>query len=62
MFDFRYLKSLTTQFNSTADALMEELSKIADGGTTIQMIEYLNRATLDIIGKVIAFFNHVGKE
>ena len=28
---FRYLKSLTTQFNSTADALMEELAKIADG-------------------------------
>ena len=34
---------------------MEELAKIADGKTTIQMIEYLNRTTLDIIGKVFNY-------
>ena len=31
---------------------MDELVKIADGKTTIKMLEYMNRVTLDVIGKV----------
>ena len=39
-------------FNSTAEAVMDELAKVADGKTKIEMINYLNRVTLDVIGKV----------
>ena len=49
---FRYLKSLLGVFNSTADAVMDELTKVADGKTKIEMINYMNRVTLDVIGKV----------
>ena len=39
-------------FNSTAEAVMDELAKVADGKTKIKMIHYMNRVTLDVIGKV----------
>ena len=39
-------------FNSTVDAVMDELAKVADGETKIEMIHYMNRVTLDVIGKV----------
>ena len=41
-----------SSFNSTADALMDELEKVADGKTILKMIDYMNRVTLDVIGKV----------
>ena len=36
--------------------MMEELAKFADGKTTIRMIEYLNRTTLDVIGMVFGCY------
>ena len=39
-------------FNSTANAVMDELAKVADGKTKIKMINFMNRVTLDVIGKV----------
>ena len=52
---FRYLKSLVGVFNSTADAVMDELAKVADGKTKIEMINYMSRVTLDVIGKVCCY-------
>ena len=31
---------------------MDELEKVADGKTILKMIDYMNRVTLDVIGKV----------
>ena len=41
-----------SSFNSTADALIDELEKVADGTTIVKMIDYMNNVTLDVIGKV----------
>ena len=40
------------QFNQTGDDFMDMLAEQADGKTMITMLTCLNKATLDIIGKV----------
>jgi hypothetical protein len=41
------------QFNQTADVLMERLRSLADGKTSVEMLNELNRATLDAIAHVL---------
>lgn len=48
-----YLKDLVPQFNSVADTLVTKLKKVADGKTIIDMADEFQKATLDVIAKVI---------
>ena len=46
------LFSLTHQFNSEGEYLMEKLSNYADGKTPVCLFNMMRRATLDIIAQV----------
>ena len=48
-----YLKNLVPKFNLIADALVAKLTKVADGKRIIDMAAEFQRATLDVIAKVI---------
>lgn len=48
-----YLKNLVPKFNLIADALVAKLTKVADGKTSIDMAHEFQKATLDVIAKVI---------
>lgn len=47
-----YLKGLVPQFNSVASTLVTKFTKVADGKTVVDMADELQKATLDVIGKV----------
>jgi hypothetical protein len=47
------MRGFETALNSEIDLLMTRLAGIADGKTTVSMMEEFNHLTLDIIGKVI---------
>merc|ERR1712004_26482 len=51
-FSRNLLKPMMSEFNSSADRLMENISTIADGKTTISILDKLHRFALDVIGKV----------
>ena len=44
--------TFVNQFNIKADILMERLRSLADGKTTIKLLNEFNRATLDAIAQV----------
>ena len=46
------MRGFETALNSEIDLLMTRLAGIADGKTTVSMMEEFNHLTLDIIGKV----------
>ena len=46
------MRGFETALNSEIDLLMTRLAEIADGKTTVSMMEEFNHLTLDIIGKV----------
>jgi len=46
------VRGFETALNSEIDLLMTRLAGIADGKTTVSMMEEFNHLTLDIIGKV----------
>ena len=48
----RYLKTLMDQFNQVADVWIERLEMIADGKTSLNILDSLHGITLDVIGKV----------
>ena len=41
------------QFNASGDLLVEQLSKMADGHTEVNLLDEINRITLDAIAKVV---------
>ena len=45
-----------TEFNSTANDLVCHLGFHADKNDTIEIANYLQKATLDVIGKVDTFY------
>ncbi len=50
----RFLQSLMSEFNQTADDLMNYLVEQADGRTRLTMLTHLTHFALDVIGKVRA--------
>ena len=52
LFFIRYLQSLISDFNHTADDLMVHLTDQADGKTKVSMLIHLTHFALDVIGKV----------
>ena len=48
----RSLLSFVSQYNASADQLVEKLRGKADGKTEVVMLEELNRTTLAVIAKV----------
>ena len=46
------MRGFETALNSEIDLLMTRLAGIADGKTTVSMMEEFDHLTLDIIGKV----------
>jgi hypothetical protein len=46
------VRGFETALNSEIDLLMTRLAEIADGKTTVSMMEEFDHLTLDIIGKV----------
>ncbi|XP_792255.3 cholesterol 24-hydroxylase isoform X1 [Strongylocentrotus purpuratus] len=51
-FHRQYLKGLMDIFNDSADRLVQDLMKRADGQTVVTMRDKFNSITLDVIGKV----------
>ena len=41
-----------TEFNDNGNQLINKIHTMADGKTEVPMLDFLNRTTLDIIGKV----------
>ena len=58
-FHWGYLKGLVPQFNSVASSLVTKLMDIADGKTVVDMADELQKATLDVIGKVCKMFGFI---
>ena len=55
-----YLKGLVPQFNSVASTLVTcKFTKVADGKTVVDMADELQKATLDVIGKVCKMFGFI---
>ena len=50
------LLDFVKEFNNKADILLERLRTMADGKTSINLFEELNKATLDAIANVNMFF------
>ena len=46
------LRECMDEFNENADRLMNKIREMADGKTLVPMLDYVNRTTLDVIGKV----------
>lgn len=50
------LLAFTEKFNTITDVLLEKLTKIADGKTSVSLYNEVNSATLDAIGLVRSIF------
>ena len=53
IFTHRALRKYMDQFNASGDLLVEQLSKMADGKTEVNLLDEVNRITLDAIAKVV---------
>lgn len=51
-FGFRALKDLMDEFNLGADCMVSKLLSLADGETTVSLLDIVNRTALDVIGRV----------
>lgn len=51
-FTKQYLESMLRQYNEVADSLVENLMRVADGKTVVQMYDKVQKTTLDVISKV----------
>lgn len=49
---FSYIRGLESALNSEVDLLTTRLHGLADGKTSVHMLDEFNHLTLDIIGKV----------
>jgi hypothetical protein len=47
-----YLSNLVEDFNIGGNSFMERLSEVADGKSSVSMLNEFNHVTLDIISKV----------
>ncbi|XP_022090979.1 cholesterol 24-hydroxylase-like [Acanthaster planci] len=51
-FHRKYLKTLISTFNQSANVLIEKLTNVADGKTVVPMLDEFNKFTLDVLAKV----------
>ena len=53
---YSYLKTLVTNLNSLAENFLDELRPLADGKTTVAMVDHIHGYTMDVLGKVTQLY------